>query len=432
MKTAGIVCEYNPLHNGHIYHLNETRRLSGADALVLAMSGNFVQRGEPAILDKWERARLAVSAGADLVLEIPTLYCLADAGRYAKGGIGTLKALGICDFISFGSESGDLESLSLIAERLADNKEEIDKIISEKKDLGLSFPTARELAYEKIFGDASRASSKDAVEDADPDADKDANQDANNGRNAEIPTSSNDILAIEYLKQISDSGLKPITVKRIGASYNEELNANLQFQSASAIRKALEKGEDVSPYVPADVLLKLNQARALGRFGKPAEERLFNLIRYAIISSTAEQIDECPSGGEGLGNRIKEAVIKSDNLQDLLFASKSKRYTYTRLSRLALQILLGMDRRMYDYETIPYIRILAVSERGRELLSIIKKKELNTAPLLTNINKNCNELSSYGKSVLDLDIKAVDIYNMICARDLYKESDYCKRPYIKS
>ena len=408
MKTAGIVCEYNPLHNGHIYHLNETRRLSGADALVLAMSGNFVQRGEPAILDKWERARLAVSAGADLVLEIPTLYCLADAGRYAKGGIGTLKALGICDFISFGSESGDLESLSLIAERLADNKEEIDRLISEKKDLGLSFPTARELAYEKIFGDVSK------------------------GGNAEIPTSSNDILAIEYLKQISDSGLKPITVKRIGALYNEELNANLQFQSASAIRKALEKGEDVSPYVPADVLLKLNQARALGRFGKPADERLFNLIRYAIISSTAEQIDECPSGGEGLGNRIKEAVIKSNNLQDLLLASKSKRYTYTRLSRLSLQILLGMDRRMYDYETIPYIRILAVSERGRELLSIVKKKELNTAPLLTNINKNCNELSSYGKSVLDLDIKAVDIYNMICARDLYKESDYCKRPYIES
>ena len=428
MKTAGIVCEYNPLHNGHIYHLNETRRLSGADALVLAMSGNFVQRGEPAILDKWERARLAVSAGADLVLEIPTLYCLADAGRYAKGGIGTLKALGICDFISFGSESGDLESLSLIAERLADNKEEIDRLISENKDLGLSFPTARELAYEKIFGDEGKRAIKDAVEDAD----KDANQDANNGRNAEIPTSSNDILAIEYLKQISDSELKPITIKRIGASYNEELNANLQFQSASAIRKALEKGGDVSPYVPADVLHKLNQARALGRFGKPADERLFNLIRYAIISSTAEQIDECPSGGEGLGNRIKEAVIKSDNLQDLLLTSKSKRYTYTRLSRLSLQILLGMDRRMYDYETIPYIRILAVSERGRELLSVIKKKELNSVPLLTNINKNCNELSSYGKSVLDLDIKAVDIYNMICARDLYKESDYCQRPYIES
>ena len=431
MKTAGIVCEYNPLHNGHIYHLNETRRLSGADTLVLAMSGNFVQRGEPAILDKWERARLAISAGADLVLEIPTLYCLADAGRYAKGGIGTLKALGICDFISFGSESGDLESLSLIAERLADNKEEIDRLISENKDLGLSFPTARELAYENIFGDASRASSKDAVEDAD----KDANQDANKGRNAVdavIPTTPNDILAIEYLKQISASGLKPITVKRIGASYNEELNAGKQFQSATAIRKALEKSEDVSPYVPADVLLKLNQARALGRFGKPADERLFNLIRYAIISSTAEQIDECPSGGEGLGNRIKEAVVKSDNLQDLLLAGKSKRYTYTRLSRLSLQILLGMDRRMYEYETIPYIRILAVSERGRELLSIVKKKELNSAPLLTNINKNCNELSSYGKSVLDLDIKAVDIYNMICARDLYKESDFCKRPYIKS
>ncbi len=430
MKTAGIVCEYNPLHNGHIYHLNETRRLSGADALVLAMSGNFVQRGEPAILDKWERARLAVSAGADLVLEIPTLYCLADAGRYAKGGIGTLKALGICDFISFGSESGDLESLSLIAERLADNKEEIDRLISENKDLGLSFPTARELAYEKIFGDEGKRAIKDAVGDADKDTN--TNRNADKGGNAEIPTSSNDILAIEYLKQISDSGLKPITVKRIGASYNEELNAKQQFQSASAIRKALEKGEDVSPYVPADVLLKLNQARALGRFGKPAEERLFNLIRYAIISSTAEQIDECPSGGEGLGNRIKEAVIKSDNLQDLLLASKSKRYTYTRLSRLALQILLGMDRRMYDYETIPYIRILAVSERGRELLSIVKKKELNTAPLLTNINKNCNELSSYGKSVLDLDIKAVDIYNMICGVDLYKESDYCKRPYIKS
>ena len=431
MKTAGIVCEYNPLHNGHIYHLNETRRLSGADALVLAMSGNFVQRGEPAILDKWERARLAVSAGADLVLEIPTLYCLADAGRYAKGGIGTLKALGICDFISFGSESGDLESLSLIAERLADNKEEIDRLISENKDMGLSFPTARELAYENIFGDASRASSKDAVDDAD----KDANQDANKGRNAVdavIPTTSNDILAIEYLKQISDSGIKPIPIKRIGASYNEELNSKQQFQSATAIRKALEKGEDVSPYVPADVLLKLNQAMALGRCGRPAEDRLFDLIRYAIISSTAEQIDECPSGGEGLGNRIKEAVVKSDNLQDLLLASKSKRYTYTRLSRLSLQILLGMDRRMYEYETIPYIRILAVSENGRELLSIIKKKELNTAPLLTNINKNCNELSSYGKSVLDLDIKAVDIYNMICARDLYKESDYCKRPYIKS
>lgn len=431
MKATGIICEYNPLHNGHIYHMEETRRQSGADALVLAMSGDFVQRGEMALLNKWERARLAVDAGADLVVEIPTLYCLSDAGKYAKGGVSVLKALGLCDSLSFGSESGELATLSLIAKRLEDNKEEIERAISQNLNSGLSYPSARKAAYENLFGDAKMLGEEKLLADAET---------LNNEKllaDAETLDNANDILAIEYLKQLANSDIEPISIKRIGATYNEAINTAKEFQSASAIRKAFEKGEDISSYVPANVLSQLNQARLHGAGCADVDnmigraDRLFDLVRYAIISATAEQIDKCPSGGEGLGNRIKEAAITAENMNELILATKSKRYTYTRISRLSLQILLGIDRDIYEYNEAPYIRLLAANERGRELISIAKKKELNSVPILTNINKNANELSDYGRKLLDLDVKASNIYNMINGLDLYKESDYCIKPYIK-
>ena len=192
IKAAGITAEYNPLHNGHLYHIAETRRITGCDAVVVAMSGDFVQRGEPAIMDKWVRAEHALRSGADLVLEIPVLYCLGNAGQYADAAVNILEATGRVTHISFGSESGDAGSLIRIAQTFKENGHEIESSIKTLRKEGFSYPAARELAYSEL-----RAAKKGTNADTDPEILEDIR----------ILNSSNDILAIEYIKAMRNPGM---------------------------------------------------------------------------------------------------------------------------------------------------------------------------------------------------------------------------------
>ncbi len=396
MNAVGIVAEYNPIHNGHIYHINQARSQSGCECVVVALSGNFVQRGEPAIIDKWSRAELAVKNGADLVVEIPTVFALGNAGQYAAGGVGTLESLGKVTYISFGSESGNVEKLMSFSRKLQTHEEEVKKRIGELIKTGVSYPIARSQAYKMVINDGS-----------------------------EIPMSSNDVLAIEYLKNLKNA--VPIAVERKGAGYNDFIDNNLEFQSASGIRNLLKTSDydSIKRYVPSNSLKTLEEQKLCNI------DDLWNILRFTVISSSAEDIDECPAGGEGLGNLMKSEIYKADSYEAFINAVKSKRYTYTRISRLCMQLILGVRRD--DPELKPgYIRILGFNEKGRALLKEIRNEECSTLPVLTNINKERNLISNNfsASRILDMDIHAANVYNLVTGRDIYKCSDYRKRPYI--
>ena len=416
MKAVGITAEYNPLHNGHVYHIGRALELSGCDAAVAAMSGDYVQRGAPAVLDKWTRAEHALRSGIDLVVEIPTIYCLGNAGQYASASVRILESLGCVSHIAFGSECGDTDALVNAARFLSEHRGEIDERIRILSKQGLSYPAARMKACEELGA----------------------------GRGIlDILSSPNDILAIEYIGSMSSA--VPVAVKREGAGYNNpEYNEIDSFLSASGIRKMMRDGQldRISASVPAwtnERLVSLT-SEEMDR----SEERLFELVRYALLSMDADQIEDCPSGGEGLGNLMKSAAASSRSLDELISKVKSRRYTYTRISRLAMQALLGILRRKY-YLPDPgdpdimvrhpmqpmqpgYVRVLGFNDKGRRLLAEISREERAAIPVITNINKERDKLDDRALACLELDVHAADIYNLITGRDLHSGSDHRSAP----
>ena len=394
MKIVGITAEYNPLHNGHIYHLEETRRLTGCDALVVAMSGDFVQRGEPAILDKWLRAEHALRAGADLVVEIPTLFCLGNASQYAGASISILESLG-CDIISFGSESGDIGVISDVAETLIGEREAIGSYISSMIKEGKSYPAARAEAYRAL---RSGSVGSERLE-----------------KELSVLSDPNDILALEYIINMKSSA--PFVIKREG-SYHDGGGSNAsRFESAERIRSMIKaKGAEE---LLSDKSVPTYVADTFREFHPTFPDACLDLLKYAILSESAATIDECPSGGEGLGNLLKSAVKDAKDYDDLIMRVKSKRYTYTRISRLCMQVLLGINRSEYDFSGPGYIRVLGHSEKGREVLAGIRKaaKDADTVPdslpVITNINKEADKLEKAALDQLELDIHAGEVYGLI-------------------
>ncbi|MBQ0040733.1 MAG: nucleotidyltransferase [Clostridiales bacterium] len=397
MKAVGIIAEYNPLHNGHLYHIEEAKRLAGSDAVVVAMSGDYVQRGEPAILDKWERTELALQHGADIVVEIPTLFCLGNAMQYGRAGIRILESMAKVKYLAFGSESGDIEELARIAANINSKQLEMDRIISELSKSGYSYPRARAVAYSELFDDSK-------------------------GRT--VLEGSNDILALEYLKACKR--LKPVAVKRVGADYNDELDVDVEYQSATAIRSALRDRKDITDYVPMSVSAAIEQAKYSDHL--TFSDDWMNTLKYAVMSMTAEEIDACPSGGEGLGNRIKSMIADAKTWDDFIESVKSKRYTHTRISRLCMQIILGINRDYFLSSEPEYVRILGFTKKGRDLISEMSHDE--SLPLITNINKQRDLVSAEGIKQLELDIHAADIYNLVTGRDQVVKSDFRMIPVM--
>jgi len=406
MNAVGIIAEYNPLHNGHIYHLNEAKRLAGSEVAVVAMSGDYVQRGEPAILDKWERAEIAISSGADVVLEIPTYFCLGNARQYGAAGVFLLESIGSASHLVFGSETGDITALKRIADNLRKNAAEIEKEIRALSKDGLSYPRARAVAYAKVCGQSIKGYSPEDV-----------------SGDIAILEGSNDILALEYI--MSCEKMEPVAITRVGAGYYDSVDDIKEFQSATGIRELLHNGEEIYTYVP-DITAYMLDNR-INTF----PDKWLNILKYSVLTSSSEKIDRCPSGGEGIGNRMKAAIADASSWDDFIQIVKSKRYTYTRISRLCMQLILDIDRLRFTGSIPAYIRILGLSERGREMIAEVKKKKKNRLPIITNINREYEALGNTGRLLMDLDVRGADIYNLITGRDIKFNSDHRVTPVIR-
>ncbi|WP_084645367.1 tRNA(Met) cytidine acetate ligase [Mogibacterium timidum] len=404
MKVLGIVAEYNPLHNGHLYHIDRAKREACADAVIAVMSGDFVQRGELAFASKWDRAESAVKNGIDAVFEIPAFACLGNASVYASTAIKLLAAIGVVDVISFGSESGNIDKLTMVAERLSDSRIS-DRMVELARE-GYSYPRSRAAAYSEFFGDDGES----------------------------VLHGANDTLAIEYIRAITEFNkcteheLEVHTIKREAAGYSARFDTSRKFQSASGIRQAARQGIDVSEFVP-DESAKLISS-CFSERADTIDDKLFDLIRYVLLNLNASQVDEAPQGGEGIGTRLIEAVSRCKSFDELVMHAKSKRYTYTRISRLLLQLLLNIKRDEPGVCEPGYLRVLAANETGRKLIKKAKKNSLNDIPIITNINREANELSDSANSQLLLDIRAADTYNILTMNDMYEESDHVKRPIL--
>ena len=409
IKAAGITAEYNPLHNGHLYHIAETRRITGCDAVVVAMSGDFVQRGEPAIMDKWVRTEHALRSGADLVLEIPVLYCLGNAGQYADAAVNILEATGRVTHISFGSESGDAGSLIRIAQTFKENGHEIESSIKTLRKEGFSYPAARELAYSEL-----RAAKKGTNADTDPEILEDIR----------ILNSSNDILAIEYIKAMRTA--EPAVIHREGAGYGDPYDERTVYQSSSAIRKQTFSGHDTSRFIPECTAASLKECHLTG----PDQDKWFDFLRYAVLSTDEKTIEDCPSGGEGLALLMKEKAAYAESWTDFVSCIKSKRYTYTRLSRLCMQLVLGISRSRYDAAGPEYLRVLGFNDKGRELLAEMRDRETASLPVIINVNKAAKNLDEKASELLRLDMHAADIYNLITKGKTGSCSDHRHPPVM--
>lgn len=386
ISCAGIVAEYNPFHNGHLWHLQETRRITDAEVIVCVMSGSFTQRGEMATLDKWSRASEAVRNGADLVVELPTVFAVSSAGRFARCGVNILQNLG-ADFISFGSESGDISALLRIRDKLKASETWVEQAVQAAVKEGVSWPRARHEALGDILTEEELS----------------------------MLAGPNNILALEYLKHMDRA--RPVTVKRQGAGYHDPLPEG-RFASASAIRHMAASGCLVSDWIPGELAVSQEEI-------KNRDDRYFRMIAQKILTSPAEMLDKVDSGGEGLGNKVKKEIRSCGSLDDLIERLKSKRYTRTRIQRFAAQILLEITREEAN-SCRDYIRILALNEKGSRYLKRLKKAEICGIPVLTNINRDLQKYPETEDFVMK-DVMAADLFNLAWGRNLYTCCDMVER-----
>lgn len=372
MKITAVVCEYNPFHNGHKYML-ETLRERGTTHIAAVMSGNFTQRGEPALFDKYIRTKAALRNGADLVLELPVSFAAAGAERFALGGAAVADALGCADELSFGSECADISVLKAAAEGVCSKC--VQKEIAGLMDTGITFAAAREQAVRSVIGDTA----------------------------ADALGSPNDILAVEYIKALNKLGspLVPCPVKRMGAEH-DSMNAADNIASASLIRQLISEGRDYSKLVPASAY-ELYSSYPLPEEGRSA--RLGLAWLYRLRTMTADDFAALPEVGEGLQHRIYSAVRQENSIEGIISAVKSKRYTYARIRRILCYALLGFEKASLS-PTPQYIRVLGFNDIGREILKESRKKR--RLPLIMRYS----DAAALGEKASDfvLETRADDIY----------------------
>ncbi len=404
-KVLGIIAEYNPFHNGHLYHMKKSIEETGASSVICVMSGNFVQRGNTSIVDKWTKTKMALANGVDLVLELPTIYSVSSAENFAEGAIRLLDSLKIVDTISFGMEAKDIASLNNIANVLYTEPKEYTTILEHELRKGVSFPKARENAVMMYLNDIKQY--------------------------ANILTGSNNILAIEYLKAIKKlkSKLNPIGIRREKVLYNDEIIID-DFASATAIRKMIATGQfsDIQKVMPkssyallADELRKGHYVLDLSKFQK---EIIYNLRKMSV-----EEIAQLVDVSEGLENAIKNAANSSNNLVDFVNIVKSKRYTQTRIQRILIYALLGItNSKMLAFKkAVPYARVLGFNENGKQLISQIAKKN-KKVQIVTSVKKYMDESKNKVlKEMLETDILATNVYTLGYEKDSWSNLDYTNK-----
>lgn len=360
MESVGIIAEYNPFHNGHLYHLTKIKEKHPNAVIVLVMSGNFTQRGDVSIIDKWKKTQIALKAGIDLVIELPFPFATQSADYFSYGSITLLEKLKV-DKVIFGSESDNIKDLEIIADTQINNPD-FDKLVKIYSKFGKNYPTALSLAVKDLT-------------------------------NQEI-TAPNDLLGISYVKVLKQNNYKiiPETIKRTNSYHEEELNESIS--SATAIRKALNNNEDIKTQVPEITLDYLTDLHTI--------EEYFPLLKYKII--TEKDLSIYNTVDEGIDQKLKKEIINATSYQDLINRIKSKRYTYNKLSRMLIHILCNFTKEKKEqFKDISYIRLLGFSDKGRKYLNTIKK-DLDI-PLISKINRNKDPM-------LEFEIETTKIYSL--------------------
>ncbi|MBO5477109.1 MAG: nucleotidyltransferase family protein [Clostridia bacterium] len=371
MKIVGIVAEFNPFHNGHKYLIEKAKELTKADLAVCIMSGSFTQAGNISIIDKFKRAKIAIQNGFDVVIELPTIYATASSEYFAYGAINILNALGCIDYICFGSETGDTKVLISIAKKLLDNNDKIWNIITDELRSGISFAAAREKAISKFL----------------------------TKKEIEISNTSNNILAIQYIKTLLElkSNITPLAIKR------DEGDTVI---SATKIRELLKTEKDISTYLPYD----LSSDKLI------FNDELYTLLKYRIISYGKEYLKNINEVNEGLENKIYDEINNSPTYDDFIKNIKSKRYQLSKIKRIMINILLNIKKEHFielNTNSNIYAHVLAINPKTKkDILSLFSKS--SNMPVITSLNDDLiSKLNSPIRESLLLDITATNIHSVL-------------------
>ncbi|MBR3613636.1 MAG: nucleotidyltransferase [Clostridia bacterium] len=396
----GIVSEYNPFHNGHIHHLEVSKQLTKTDFTVAVMSGNFVQRGDTALVDKWTRTEMALKAGIDLVIELPTVYALSSAENFADGAVKILNSLGVVDFISFGSEIGEITPLLEVANVLYKEPKEFSSLITTQLRSGLSYPKAREIALSQFFGSSQKYSS--------------------------IVSNPNNILAVEYLKSLKKhrSHIRPLTIKRDYADYNSTQEKN-GIASATAIRTMIQNGKNIHRVIPYESYELIEKCIEEGKI-VPSLAIFEKEIIYTLRKMSLSEIASLPDVSEGLENKIKAAANSFNNLKELIANIKSKRYTQSRIQRILLYALLNISQKDINQSkrVTPYIRVLGFNKPGKRIISAIAAANPKLK-IIVSVNKFMeNSNDNILKNMISKDIFATNVYTLGYKNNSVANLDY--------
>ena len=368
METIGIIAEYNPFHNGHLYHLNTIKEMYPDSTIVLVMNGNFTERGDVSIINKWKKTKIAINLGIDLVIELPYPFATQSADHFAYGAVTLLEKLNV-DKLVFGSESNNIEDLKLIAKTQIEN-DEFEKIVKIYSKMGKNYPTALSCALEDLTG-----------------------------KKIETP---NDLLGISYIKAILENNykIKPETIKRTNDYHSTELDN--EISSATSIREALKNNQNIDNQVPKETKNELNNLHFIDDY--------FNILKYKII--TEKDLSIYQTVDEGIDNLLKKEISNCNSYDELIKKIKSKRYTYNKISRMLIHILCNFTKEKREkFNDIKYIRILGLNKNGRDYLNTIKKE--TNIPIISKITREKDEM-------LEFEIETTKIYDIIHNENLVK------------
>lgn len=404
-KVLGIIAEYNPFHNGHLYHLQESKKQTGSTYTVAIMSGNFTQRGSTSIIDKWSKAEIALYCGVDLVIELPVLYSISSAENFADGAIKILDSLKVVDYLSFGAETADVPTLQQIAEVLYTEPRKYKTFLSHELRKGLSFPKARENALMMYLNDIRRFTN--------------------------VISSPNNILGIEYLKALMKykSNMQPVAIHRSSVGYND-LEYTDNMASSTAIRNIIKNNgfdalRNVIPEPSYSILMKnIQHGHIVPDLSTFEKEIIYNLRKMDV-----SEIAGLPDVSEGLEFALKNAANSCNTLNEFLNIIKSKRYTTTRIQRILLYSLLGITKKDMELskKVTPYVRVLATNKRGKYLISEILKANPKLE-IVTSVKRylDSNPNKNY-QLLLDKDIWATNVYTIGYEADSWNNLDFTKK-----
>ena len=372
-----LVSEFNPFHNGHKWLIDKVKTEN--DTVVTVMSSSFVQRGDISIISKMDRTFASLKNGVDLVLELPSVYSLSSAEDFGKSSIEILKATNIIDKVVFGSECGDIDLLKKGISALKD--ENVQSLIKENMDKGVTYPKAIHNSISKLYSDDI----------------------------ANLFDGANNILGMEYLKSLENSNITAITFSRKGAGHNDEFSSG-DFASGSFIRENYSNRELYTPEYPITDTAKI--------------ENIEKIILYKLSSMTENELRNIPDVHEGFENRIIKAVQNTNNFNELCEKLKTKRYTMSRIRRIICRAILGIDNSVKEI-SVPYIRVLGFTEKGSKLLKEIK--ENGTLPLITNVKNGYDNLDNNGKKILEIENLATKLWSLASCNNTILNNEFTQQ-----